>query len=72
VIRISISQAAFDAIASTMPLGSVGFDAQANERGERLIWLDHATVAKLRYLRGPGESFSDAILRLAEDVAAER
>jgi hypothetical protein len=36
------------------------------------VWLDHATVAKLRHLRGPGESFSDAIIRLAEDIAAER
>jgi len=39
---------------------------------EVYVWLDHATVAKLRHLRGPGQSFSDAILRLVEDVAAER
>jgi len=33
MVRIAISQAAFDAIAATMPLGSVGFDGEANERG---------------------------------------
>jgi hypothetical protein len=26
-----------------------------NERGERLIWLDHAMVSRLRAMRGRGE-----------------
>jgi hypothetical protein len=65
VIRIAITQAAFEAIARTLPLGSVGYENQINERGERLIWLDHAVVARLRSMRGPGESFSDVILRIA-------
>ena len=30
MIRIAISQAAFEAIASTMPLGSVGYESEAN------------------------------------------
>ena len=60
-------QAAFDAIASTMRLGSVGFENEVNEKGERLIWLDRWALDHLRYLRGPGESFSDVILRLAVD-----
>jgi len=67
VIRIAISQAAFDAIASTMPLGSVGYENDANELGERLIWLALNVVDRLRALRGPGESYSDVILRLAKD-----
>jgi hypothetical protein len=29
-------------------------------------WLDHATVAKLKALRGPGDTYSDVILALAE------
>jgi hypothetical protein len=37
MIRISISQAAFEAVASTTPLGSVAVDAKANERG-KLVW----------------------------------
>lgn len=67
MIRIAISQAAFDAIASTMPLGSVGYENDANERGERLIWLALNVVDRLRASRGPGESYSDVILRLAKD-----
>jgi hypothetical protein len=39
VVRIAISQAAFDAIAKTLPLGSVGYENATNEKGERLIWL---------------------------------
>jgi hypothetical protein len=65
MIRIAITQAAFDAIAATLPLGSVGYENKVNERGERLIWLDHAVVARLRSMRGSGESFSDVILRIA-------
>jgi hypothetical protein len=68
MIRIAISQAAFEAIAATLSLGSVGYENAANERGERLIWLDHAVVARLRAMRGPGESYSEVILRLAKET----
>jgi hypothetical protein len=37
VIKIAISQAAFEAIASTLPLGSMNYENATNERGERLI-----------------------------------
>jgi hypothetical protein len=67
VIRIAITQAAFEATAKTLPLGSVGYENEANERGERLIWLDRAVVDRLRHLRGPGESYGDVILRLAAE-----
>jgi hypothetical protein len=66
MIRIAISQAAFEAIAATLSLGSVGYENATNERGGRLIWLDHAVVARLRAMRGPGESYSDVILRMVE------
>jgi hypothetical protein len=66
MVRIAISQAAFEAIAATLTLGSVGFENATNERGERLIWLDHAVVNRLRAMRGPGESHSEVILRLVE------
>jgi hypothetical protein len=48
VIRIAISAEAFDALASTLPLGSVGYEKETNERGERLIWRDHAVLARLK------------------------
>ena len=39
MIRIAISQSAFDAIARTMPFGSVNFEAGVDDKGERFIWL---------------------------------
>ena len=68
MIRIAITTEAFDAIARTLPLGSVGYENQVNERGERLIWLDRAVVSRLRAMRGRGESYSDVILRLVADA----
>ena len=68
MVRTAISQAAFDAIASTLALGSVGYENQINERGESLISFDRAVVARLRAMRGPGESYSDVILRLAKAI----
>jgi len=47
----------------TLALGSVGFENKVNEKGERLIWLDRSVVDRLRAMRGPGESYSDVILR---------
>jgi hypothetical protein len=47
----------------------VGYENETNEKGERLIWLDHGVVSRLRAMRGPGESYSDAILRLVASRA---
>ena len=69
MIRIAISPEAFDAIAATLVLGSVGFENAVNERGERLIWLAPNVVNRLKAMRGPGESYSDVILRLAKGAA---
>jgi hypothetical protein len=65
MIKIAISQAAFEAIASTLPLGNVGYENESNERGEKLIWLAPDVVNRLKAMRGPGEGYSDAILRIA-------
>jgi predicted CopG family antitoxin len=35
------------------------------------IWLDPGVLAKLKALRGPGESYSDVILRLAKGDAGK-
>ena len=42
MIKIAITEAAFEAIARMLPLGSVGFENEVNERGEHLIWLEDA------------------------------
>jgi hypothetical protein len=65
MIRIAITQAAFDAIAATMPLGSVGYEARRADDGSYFIWLAPNVLDKLRALRGPGESYSDVIMRVA-------
>jgi hypothetical protein len=44
-----------------MPFGSVNFEAGVDANGERYIWLPRAVVDRLRYLRAPGESYSDAM-----------
>jgi hypothetical protein len=65
MIRIAISPEAFEAIVATLP-GNVGFENQRAPNGDWYIWLDHATIAKLNALHGPGDSYSDVILRVAE------
>ena len=66
MIRIAISEAAFDAIAKTLPLGNVGYENGTNEKGERYVWLAPNVVDRLRAMRGPGESYRDVILRMAK------
>jgi hypothetical protein len=63
MIRIAISQAAFEAIAKTMPFNSVSFEESTD--GHRFVWLAPNVVDRLRFLCGPGESYSDVILRIA-------
>ena len=64
MIRIAITAAAFDAIEATLPLGSVGFEPKPDGKGERLIWLEPATVNRLGAMRGPGETYSEVIMQL--------
>src|SRR5262245_33497639 len=64
-IRIAITPAAFEAIERTLALGAVAAEPQLNERGERLIWLEQRRPDKLNSIRRPGESYSQAIIRLA-------
>lgn len=65
MIRIAISVEAFEAIARTLQFGSVGYENEINERGERLIWLDLLVLNRLRAMRVPGESYSDVMIRTA-------
>jgi hypothetical protein len=58
MVRIAITAEAFEAIARTLPVGSVGFEAETNERGERLIWIDDRQADKLGAMRGPGETIA--------------
>jgi hypothetical protein len=66
MIRISITPAAFDAIAASLPFGSTAFEPEPSPAGERHIWLEPRFVDRLAAMRGPGESYCDVILRLAK------
>ena len=65
MIKIATTAEAFEAIARTLPLGSVGYENAVNERGERLIWLEDAMADRLGAMRGPGGDYSAVILRIA-------
>jgi hypothetical protein len=56
MVRITISVEAFEAIAQTLPLGSVGYENKTTERGRRLIWLDRAMVDRLCAMFGRGRA----------------
>jgi hypothetical protein len=68
MIKIAISPSRVRGDCQTLPLGGVGFENAVNEKGERLIWLEPRVVARLGYLRGAGEGWSDVILRLAKET----
>ena len=53
MIRIAITAEAFEAIARTLPFGSMNFENKTDELGRRLIWLDPTVVNRLRAMRGP-------------------
>jgi hypothetical protein len=66
MIRIAISRAAYQALASTMPEGTARPPVPL-EVGEGVgMWIDHATLAALKSERRVGEGYSEVILRLAE------
>jgi len=54
MIRIAVTNAAFEAISATLPVGSVGFEREPDAKGERLIWLDAGVVDWLAAMRRPG------------------
>jgi hypothetical protein len=43
----------------------VACEPQLNENGEHLIWLEERWLEKLDPMRRSGESYSEAIVRLA-------
>ena len=69
MIKIAITTTAFEAIARTLLLGTVGYEAKPNAKGETHIWIDDRQADKLAAMRGPDESYSDVILRIAAAAA---
>jgi hypothetical protein len=71
MIRIAVTQAAFDAVAKSLPFGSVMYEAKTTADGQRFIWLEKHAVVQLDLMRGAGESYSDVILRLCKIETAK-
>lgn len=69
MIRIAISQAAYDAIAATI---EAGWRLEAPQRltdGRIHIWLPKGVVHAFTRLRRPGEDYSALIIRITEELA---
>jgi hypothetical protein len=65
MIRIQINAAAYDAILAGRSPSEVQELAKAPEGGFYL-WLFKPLLERLMHERGPGESYSDTIVRLAQ------
>ena len=63
MIRLVLTEGAYDAIASTLPNGSARWPMQ-RECGKCFIQVEAAVVDRMR--ARPGEGYSDVILRLVE------
>ena len=64
MVTISISAEALSAIAATLPEGREA-DRRPDGKCGYSVTLPCAMLNRLKSLRGPGESYSDVILRLA-------
>ena len=65
MIRIALTEATYDAIASTLPKGAARWPMQ-RERAQCFIQVEAAVVDRLRAMRKSCESYSDVIVRLVE------
>jgi hypothetical protein len=68
VLTISITAEALAAIAATLPENREA-DRRPDGKGAYFVTLPRDVLDKLNYPRGPGESYSDVILRLAREPA---
>lgn len=65
MIRIAITEAAFNVVADTLPFGSTMYEAQPTSDGGIFIWLERRAVDQLFALRQRCEELSDVILLVA-------
>jgi hypothetical protein len=65
MIRVALTDAAYHAIASTLPKGAARWPMQ-RDRNQCFIQVEAAVVDRMRAMRRPGESYSQVILRLVE------
>jgi hypothetical protein len=65
MIRVALTDAAYDAIALALPKGAARWPMQ-RDRGQCFIQVEAAVVDRMRAIRRPGENYSQVILRLVE------
>ena len=65
MIRLVLTEGAYDAIASTLPKSSARWPMQ-RDHGRCFIQVEAAVVDRMRAMRRPGENYSDVILRLVQ------
>jgi hypothetical protein len=70
MIAITITPAAHQAVKASL-LGTTDATPRPGPDGLIRIWLDRRFVDRLGQMRGPGESYSDVIIRLAEGDGGE-
>ena len=66
MIRIAVSARAYRAIKATLPAASVVYPPERNGRGEYLLWRSEAEANRLAALRRYGQSYRDAVIRMAK------
>jgi len=67
VTRIEISAAAYAALAASATRGLL--EPRRSPEGGYSIWLAPKALKRLEAVRGPSESYSEAVLRLAREQA---
>ena len=71
MIGITVTGEAYAAIKATLPADTQTWPTSPGDHGDVIIWLDRATFYRLDAPRGPGESLSDTILRVAKGEGGE-
>jgi hypothetical protein len=71
MIRVALTDAAYDAIASTLPKGAARWPMQ-RDQGQCFIQVEAAVIDRMRAIRKPGESYSHVLLRLVELETSNR
>ena len=70
MISVPITEEAYEALRARIPRIDQAPTSQGRN-GKMRIWLDRKFVDLLLKFRGPGESYSDLILRVAKESGSE-
>jgi hypothetical protein len=65
MIGITITAEAYAAIKATLPADTQTWPTSPPDHGDVVIWPDQEMVDRLGAMSGPGDCYSDVILRLA-------